>query len=71
MTSIDEITQIEQIPMSDTDVKYYLGDDARVLTYDELAKYNTLEELLPESHCSIIPRKKRNKWTLLCIISIK
>ena len=54
MTSIDEITQIEQTPLSDVDVKYYLGDDARVLIYDELAKYNTLEELLPESKSFIV-----------------
>ena len=35
------------IPLSDVDIKDYLGTDAKILKYSELSKYNTIDELLP------------------------
>ena len=33
--------------MNDLDIRFYLGKKARILTYNELAKFKTIEKLLP------------------------
>jgi hypothetical protein len=35
------------IPLSDSDIKDYLGNDCKILKYSELSKYNSIDELLP------------------------
>ena len=39
--------QIIRKPLSDSDLRKILGD-CKILTYPDLAKYNTLDELLPK-----------------------
>jgi hypothetical protein len=40
--------EIKYMSMSDDDIKFYLGKDAPILKYNELAKYKTIEKLLPK-----------------------
>jgi hypothetical protein len=40
-------------PISDSDIKHYLPD-AKIITYGELSKYKTIDELLPKSHDFVI-----------------
>ena len=34
--------------MDDSDIRHYLGKNARILTYNELAQFKTIEKLLPK-----------------------
>jgi hypothetical protein len=54
MPLIEEIKEIEHEPMDDGDLRYYLGDNLRLLTYRELNNYNTIEDLLPDNKSHVI-----------------
>ncbi len=54
MPTLKEIKKIEEIPMDDIDLKYYLGDSLKLLTYNELGKYNSIDQLLPNDKDYII-----------------
>ena len=47
---MNRIKQVMRKPLSETDIKTILGSDTKILTYPQLAKYNTLEELLPRPY---------------------
>jgi hypothetical protein len=42
-----ELTEIIEDPLDDAEIKYYLGQKAKILKYSELAKYKSIDELLP------------------------
>lgn len=74
-TYYDEVQEIKYDPMSDGDIKYYFPN-AKIKTINELSKYNTIDELLPNDTdyifilwersqnlghwCLIIKNKKNN-----------
>jgi len=43
-----EIQRIVRKPLSDADLKHILGDDLKIIQYSDLAKYSTLNDLLPQ-----------------------
>jgi DNA adenine methylase len=65
----DEIKQVEEDPLDDLELKNLLGNP-RILKYDELSKYRSLEELLPKKRDYIIllylDAPNKGHWT--CII---
>ena len=54
MPTLQEIKEIKIEPMDNIDLKYYLGDSLRLLTYNEMGKYNSIDELLPNDKDYII-----------------
>ena len=50
---MNRITQVIRKPLSDSDLKHILGD-CKIITYPELAKYNSLDELLPKQYDFVI-----------------
>ena len=50
---MNRIKQVMRKPLSETDIKTILGD-CKILTYPQLAKYNTLEELLPRPYDFVV-----------------
>ncbi len=42
------MSEIKYESMNDLDIRHYLGKKARILTYNELSKYKTIEKLLPQ-----------------------
>ena len=51
---MNRIKQVMRKPLSETDIKTILGSDTKILTYPQLAKYNTLEELLPRPYDFVV-----------------
>ena len=47
---MNRIEQMMRKPLSDSDLKTILGGDCKIITYPELSKYNTIEEILPNSY---------------------
>lgn len=43
------LQNIEDDPMTDTDIKKYLGNNTKIIEYDDLGKYSTIERLLPNN----------------------
>ena len=43
------LEHIMRKPLSDTDLRTILGD-CKIITYPELSKYNSIDQLLPNSH---------------------
>ena len=41
------IKEIEDKPLSDTDIKSYLGKSTKIIEYKDLKNYNSIDELLP------------------------
>jgi hypothetical protein len=58
------------IPLSDSDIKEYLGNDCKILKYSELSKYNSIDELLPnvKDFCVLLYENSPNSghWTCVC-----
>jgi len=50
---MNRIKQVMRKPLSETDIKTILGD-CKILTYPQLAKYNSLDELLPRPYDFVI-----------------
>ena len=50
---MNRMNQIIRKPLSDADLKTILGD-CKIITYPELAKYNSLDELLPKAYDFVI-----------------
>ena len=51
---MNRIKQVMRKPLSETDIKTILGSDTKILTYPQLATYNTLEELLPRPYDFVV-----------------
>ena len=47
---MNRIKQVMRKPLSETDIKTILGSDTKILTYPQLAKYNSIDELLPKPY---------------------
>ena len=43
----EEIKDVEEQPMDDQDIRFYLPD-AKILKYTDLRNYNDINQLLPE-----------------------
>jgi len=43
----EELNEIIEDPLDDAEIKHYLGQKAKILKYSELAKYKSIDELLP------------------------
>ena len=50
---MNRINQVMRKPLSETDIKTILGD-CKILTYPQLAKYDTLDQLLPRPYDFVI-----------------
>ena len=50
---MNRMNQMIRKPLSDADLKTILGD-CKIITYPELAKYNSLDELLPKQYDFVI-----------------
>ena len=46
--------EIEENSISDTELKYYLGEDVPIITYPNLKKYNSINQLLPSEKTYLI-----------------
>ena len=51
---MNRIKQVMRKPLSEDDLKTILGKDTKVITYPDLAKSDTLEQLLPQPYDFII-----------------
>lgn len=49
----EEINEIKEVPMNDEDLYYYLPN-LRLLIYDDLKKYESIESLLPEDKSYVV-----------------
>lgn len=58
----EQLKKIEKDPLDDTTIKEYLGQNVPVIAYDELQKYNTIEDLLPQdkSYCILLYLENKN-----------
>lgn len=54
MNNIKDLHDALFYSLSDQDLKDIIGDDVRILTYEQLGEYNSLSELLPKEHDGII-----------------
>jgi len=63
-----DVSEIEYDAMGDDDIKFYFPN-SKIITYPDLKKYKTIEELLPheKSHIFLLYLNKKNSghWTLL------
>jgi hypothetical protein len=66
--TINNAKQIELEPMDDSDIRYYFPD-ARILSYDELYQYDTIDDLLPKPFDAIfllyLQKENYGHWCLL------
>jgi hypothetical protein len=64
----NEVQKIKYDPMSDGDIRYYFPK-SKILTVNEISKYNTIDELLPENidHVFILWESSINRghWCLI------
>ena len=64
----NQVQEIKYDPMSDGDIKYYYPD-AKILTVNEISKYRTIDELLPNDIDYLIILYERSKgsghWCLI------
>ena len=53
-------------PLSDTELKNILGKDLKIVMYPDLAKYSTIEQLLPNpfDYCIILIVESENKFNI-------
>ena len=42
------MNEIKYESMDDNNIRFYLGKNARILTYNELSKYKSIDKLLPK-----------------------
>ena len=63
------IQQIEMKPMSDADIRSYLGKSAKIIEYKDLKNYNSIDELLPndKDYCVLLYESQPSSghWTAL------
>ena len=63
-----EMEELQREPMGDDDIKFYYPN-AHIITYPDLRKYRTIEDLLPKnkSYCFLLYLQTPNSghWTLL------
>jgi hypothetical protein len=54
---------------TDSDIRKYLGEDAKIIEYEELLRYNTLFDLLPQdkSYVIILIETKDNYGHYVCL----
>lgn len=45
---------LEKVPLEDSDIKEILGNDQRILKYNQLSNYNNIEDLLPYEGSNVI-----------------
>jgi hypothetical protein len=69
MKTSKDIQQIEMKPMSDADIRSYLGKNVKIIEYKDLKKYNSIDELLPNDrdYCVLLYEDQPNSghWTAL------
>ena len=53
-------------PLSDTELKKILGKETKIIMYPDLAKYSSIEQLLPNpnDYCIILIVEDENKYTI-------
>ena len=63
------IKEIEDKPLSDTDIQSYLGKSVKIIEYKDLKNYNSIDELLPndKDYCVLLYESQPNSghWTAL------
>ena len=47
---MNKIKQVMRKPLSESDLRKNLGEDTKILTYPQLATYDTLDQLLPKPY---------------------
>ena len=41
--------ELKREPMDDSDIRHYLGNESRIISYSDLNNFNTIEEILPRN----------------------
>ena len=61
-----KIDKLVKHPLSDTELKKILGNNLKVIMYPDLAKYSSIEQLLPNpnDYCIILIVEDENKYTI-------
>ena len=62
----NKLDKMVKHPLSDNELKTILGKDAKIVMYPDLAKYSTLEQLLPNplDYCIILIVESENKYNI-------
>jgi len=62
----NKVDKIIKKPLSDEELKIILGKDLKIIMYPDLAKYNSLEELLPDTfdYCVILIIEGENRYNI-------
>jgi hypothetical protein len=62
----NKLDKMVKHPLSDNELKTILGKDAKIVMYPDLAKYSTLEQLLPNplDYCIILIVESENKFNI-------
>lgn len=65
----EEVKQVEEEPMDDTDIRENIGENTKILKYTDLSKYKSINDLLPRQrdYCYLLYLDDYNKghWTAL------
>jgi hypothetical protein len=61
------IDKMVEKPLSDAELKHILGRDLKIIMYPDLAKYSSIEQLLPSpnDYCIILIIEDENKYNIV------
>lgn len=64
-----KLEKIIETPLDDSQIRHYLPD-AKIMKYEELAKYNTIDDLLPndKDYCIILVEDSPNNGHWICVL---
>ena len=64
--SDNKLDKLIKHPLSDTELKHILGKDLKIVMYPDLAKYNSIEQLLPNpiDYCIILIVESETKFNI-------
>lgn len=48
------IDTMEKIPLEDSDIRHFLGNNQPIKVYSELSKYTNIDQLLPNNNSSVV-----------------
>lgn len=54
MSKIKIIKTMEKIPLEDTDIRHFLGNEQPIKVYSELSSYTDINQLLPKNNSSLV-----------------
>lgn len=48
------LKKMELIPLEDSDIRHFLGNNQPIMIYSDLSKYNNIDQLLPSNNSSVV-----------------